>query len=58
MWQDPIVKEVRKAGEDLAKKTHYNLQNMLKNLRDNEKRAKVKVVSGLKEKKLRKAGRN
>lgn len=56
MWQDPIVKEVRKAGEELAKKTHYNLQDMLKNLRDNEKKAKVKVVSGLKEKKLRKAG--
>lgn len=56
MWQDPIVKEVRKSGEDLAKMTHYNLQDMLKNLRDNERKAKVKVVSGLKEKKPRKAG--
>ena len=56
MWQDPIVKEVRKAGEELAKKTHYNLQDMLKNLRGNENKAKVKVVSQLKEKKLKKAG--
>ena len=56
MWQDPIVKEVRKAGEELAKKTRYNLQDMLKNLRENEKKAKVKVVSRLKEKKLKKAG--
>jgi hypothetical protein len=56
MWQDPIVKEVRKAGEEYAKKTHYNLKDMIKNLRDSEKRSKVKIVSGVKIKKMRKAG--
>ena len=25
MWKDPIVEEVRKAGEELAKKSNYNL---------------------------------
>ena len=56
MWQDPIVKEVRKAGEELAKKTHYNLQNLLQNLRTNEKKSKARIASGAKEIKLRKTG--
>jgi hypothetical protein len=56
MWQDPIVKEVRKAGEALAKHTHYNLQDLLQNLRDTEKKMKARVVSRLKERKLKKAG--
>jgi len=56
MWQDPIVKEVRNAGEELAKKNHYNLQDLLQNLRDNEKKSKVRIASRSKEKKLRKAG--
>jgi hypothetical protein len=56
MWQDPIVKEVRKAGEELAKKNHYNLQDLLQNLRDNERKSKARIASRSKEKKLRKAG--
>jgi len=56
MWQDPIVKEVRKAGEELAKKTHYNLQDLIKNLRDNEKKSKARMASRSKEQKLKKAG--
>lgn len=56
MWQDPIVKEVRDAGAELAKKNHYNLQDLLQNLRDNEKKSKAKVASKAKDNKLRKAG--
>jgi hypothetical protein len=56
MWQDPIVKEVRKAGEDLAKKNRYNLQDLLQTLRDNERKSKVRIASRAKEKKLKKAG--
>ncbi len=56
MWQDPIVKEVRKVGEELAKKTHYNLQDLIQNLRNNEKKSKAKVSPRLKEKNSRKAG--
>jgi len=56
MWQDPIVREVRKAGEELAKQNHYNLHDLLQNLRDNEKKSKVRIASRPKERKLRKAG--
>jgi hypothetical protein len=56
MWQDPIVKEVRKAGEELAKQNHYNLQGLLQNLRDNEKKSKARITSKLTGGKLRKTG--
>jgi len=56
MWQDPIVKEVRKAGEELAKQNHYNIHDLLQNLRDNEKKSKGRIASRSKEKKLKKAG--
>lgn len=56
MWKDPIVQEVRKAGEKLAKSSNYKLQSLFENLRANEKKSKAKVVSGLKGKKLKKAG--
>ena len=56
MWQDPIVKEVRKVGEELAKKNHYNIEDLFQNLRNNEKKSKARVASKSKEKTLRKAG--
>jgi hypothetical protein len=40
----------------VGKKNYYNLKNLIKNLRDNEKKVKAKVASGSKAKKLRKAG--
>ncbi len=43
MWKDPIVEEVRKAGEELAKKSNYNLQSMLQSLRESEKKSKAKM---------------
>lgn len=48
MWKDPIVEEVRKAGEQLAKQAEYNLHVFFQNLRENEKKRKAKVVSKIK----------
>ncbi len=48
MWRDPIVQEVRKAGEELAKQADYDLHTFFQNLRNNEKKRKHKVVSRLK----------
>lgn len=45
MWQDPIVQDVRKAGEELAKRANYDLHTFFQNLRNNEKERKPKVVS-------------
>lgn len=45
MWIDPIVQDVRRAGEDLAKKANYDLHTLFQNLRDNEKKREAKVVS-------------
>lgn len=49
MWKDPIVQDIRKAGEELAKKANYNLHIFFQNLRNNEKKQKYKIVSRLKE---------
>jgi hypothetical protein len=45
MWIDPIVKEVRNAGEELAKKANYDVHTFFRNLRDNEKKRNPKIVS-------------
>ena len=45
MWIDPIVKEVRDAGAELARKANYDLHTLFKNLRKNEKRRRAKIVS-------------
>ena len=55
MFKDVIVQEVRKAGEELAKRANYNLHSLFQNLRNNEKKSKAKVVSKLKDKKLKEA---
>ncbi len=49
MWKDPIVQEIRKAGEELAKKANYDLHIFFQNLRNNEKKQKYKIVSRLRE---------
>ena len=49
MWEDSIVNEVRKAGEDLAKQANYDLHAFFQNLRNNEKKQKYKIISRLKE---------
>ncbi len=48
MWKDPIVQNVRKAGEELAKKANFDLHIFFQNLRNNEKKHKYKIVSRLK----------
>lgn len=45
MWKDPIVQDVRKAGEELAKQANYDLHIFFQNLRNNEKKRNPKVVS-------------
>ena len=45
MQEDPIVKEVRKAGEELAKKANYDLHTFFENLRKNEALNKAKIIS-------------
>lgn len=47
MWRDPIVQDVRKAGEELAKQANYDLHTFFQNLRNNEKKRNSKVVSRL-----------
>ena len=32
MWKDPIVQEVRKAGEELARQADYNLHTFFQKL--------------------------
>ena len=49
MWKDPIVEEVRKAGEELAKKSNYSLQGLFRTLRNTEKKNKAKVQTRVKE---------
>lgn len=48
MWKDPIVQEVRKAGEELAKKSNYSLQGLFQSLRKIEKKNKAKVHTRIK----------
>lgn len=42
MMKDPIVKEVRRAGEELAKRANYSLHVLFQNLRNNKKKAEPK----------------
>ena len=49
MWRDPIVQDVRNAGEELAKQADYDLHVFFQNLRNNEKKRNSKVVSRLEE---------
>jgi hypothetical protein len=45
MWVDPIVQEVRDAGEELAKRAHYDLHILVEQLRENEKKSCSPIVS-------------
>ena len=47
MWKDPIVQDIRKAYEILAKQANYDLHTYFQNLRINEKKRKPKIVSRL-----------
>jgi hypothetical protein len=43
MWEDPIVDETRKAGEELAKRANYDLHTFFENLRNNGKKENGKL---------------
>ena len=45
MCDDPVVKEVRKAGEELARKANYNVHTFFENLRKKEKEESRKIIS-------------
>ncbi len=45
MWQDPIVKEVRKARLEHAKKFNFNLQAIYDDLKASEKLGGRRVIS-------------
>jgi hypothetical protein len=49
MWKDPIVEEIRKAREELARRANYDLHTFFENLRKNEKKRKARVVSRAKD---------
>jgi hypothetical protein len=50
MWKDPIVEEVRKAGEELFKQANYDLHTLFENIRKSQKGRNIKVVSRVKAK--------
>ena len=45
MWKDPIVEEVRNAGKDLQREANNDFHTFCENLRKNEKKRNVRVVS-------------
>lgn len=45
MWKDPIVEEVRQAGEKIAKKANYNLHEFIINMKKNENKRGTKTIS-------------
>lgn len=50
MTDDPIIEEVRKAGEKLAEDANYDLHQFFQNLRKNEIEHNSKVVSRMERK--------
>ena len=48
MWKDPIVQEIPKAGEELAKQANFCLDTFFQNLRNNEKKFNNKIVTKFK----------
>ncbi|MHC9539189.1 MAG: hypothetical protein AB9903_06685 [Vulcanimicrobiota bacterium] len=45
MKNDPIIQEVREAGEELAKRAGFNLHSFIEQLRESEKNAKLLIAS-------------
>jgi len=45
IWVDPIVKEVRKNRENLARKANYDLKELTNIIKENQKRHKKLLVS-------------
>jgi len=45
MCEDPIVRDVREAGEELAREANFDLHTFFQNLRENEKKRDCITVS-------------
>ena len=45
LWEDPIVKEVRKVRDAFAKRFDYDLDAILRDLKEKERRSGRTVVS-------------
>jgi len=45
MWKDEIVEEVRKVRAEYAAKFNYNLDEIYKDIKKQEKQTKRKIVS-------------
>ena len=50
MWKDPIVEEVHKVREKLAKEANYDVHQLIENMKRREKESNVKVISRAKKK--------
>lgn len=47
MWKDPIVEEVHKIREELAKESKYDLNNYFEKLRKMEKKEDLNLLTNL-----------
>ena len=45
MWIDPIVEEVRKAGDKLARQADYDLHRFCERIREHEKQYADRLVT-------------
>ena len=45
MWNDPIVEEVRSAREEHAAKFNYNLDEIVRDLQEKQKKSSNKVIT-------------
>jgi hypothetical protein len=45
MWKDPIVEEIHKIREEIAKENNYDLDTLIRSLQEREKQHKERTVS-------------
>ncbi|OHD56193.1 MAG: hypothetical protein A2096_04755 [Spirochaetes bacterium GWF1_41_5] len=45
MWNDPIVDEVRKAGDEFARENNYDFDKMFAVLKERQKKSKHRIVT-------------
>lgn len=45
MWKDPIVEEIHRIREDIAKENNYDLDMLFRSLQERERQHKERVVS-------------
>ena len=45
MWKDPIVEEIHKIREEIAKEHNYDLHTLIQSLRERQKQYEGRIVS-------------